>query len=111
MNTGMLRRVCLVACVIVIATCIVGCEGPEGSSEGLTLENYNAIKAGMSYDDVVNIIGRGAGRYDATATPALASWVGQNQSIYVWFGAAGANAKSCNLILPTGETFQEFDRL
>ena len=61
--------------------------GVSSNSEYITMEEYNQIQTGMSYDEVKNIVGS-EGELSSTSTVA-----GYTISIYTWYGNdLGANA-------------------
>lgn len=62
--------------------------GVSDESEYITLDEYNRIENGMTYEDVVNIIGSN-GSQTSTVTSN-----GINITMYSWYGngAAGSNA-------------------
>ena len=70
--------------------------GVSDTSEYITLEEYNQIKSGMTYDEVKEIIGS-----DGTLS-ATSSVGGYTVTIYVWYGngIAGSNA---NITFTNGE--------
>lgn len=57
---------------------------PDGASD-ITMEQFNQIQSGMSYDDVKNITGRDG------ALISQASLMGQESSMYLWSNGVSGN--------------------
>ena len=72
--------------------------GVSSDSEYITLEEYNKIENGMSYEEVVEIIGSNG------VESATSSVEGYTTSIYTWYGngTAGSNA---NVTFTNGKVF------
>lgn len=93
---------CLIAIVVVLAVFVFAIafmlsrqqsiqkqiSGVHDSSEYITLDEYNQIQSGMSYEEVVNIIG------SPGTSSVESSTAGYEIVIYTWYGngVAGSNA-------------------
>lgn len=141
MKTFALRQALFAVCCLFGAVMTVtnsGCEGSGDSDSGgsggqLTKQMYDAIRGGMNYGDVVNIIGRDADLhqdgYDPSADGSIPTMPHVNASMYNWvdvskppigggigvqFDAAGrATAKTClHVWTSDGQIYtQEYARL
>ncbi|TDX48314.1 DUF3862 domain-containing protein [Orenia marismortui] len=67
--------------VLILSLALVGC----GATSKYTLEQFNQIKNGMSYDKVVEIVGDGGELSSET------EMMGTKTSIYTWQNTSGSN--------------------
>ena len=75
------RKILLIlSFIIALLLFINGC-----SSTRVTKANYNKIENGMSFDEVVDILGED---YEISSS---AGYGGYNSSCYIWTGFSGAN--------------------
>lgn len=98
-NLAILPVLILLFLVIVITVVAVSSEGDstaDSNPETITMEEFEKIEPGMTYDEVVAIVG-GEGELSTTAT------VGDiTTSIYIWEGS-GSLGSNANVTFINGE--------
>lgn len=88
MKKGILIFLCIFIVIGIVTTVILNSSNENLHTEYITLEEFNKIQTGMTYDEVVNIIG-------SNGTLSSESEVtGYHTQIFTWqgYGVPGANA-------------------
>jgi len=74
-----------VIAVLLIASLLIGCNGNSGgaSSGGITLEQFNSIESGMSYDEVAGILGSSGELAHEAGVTRVYHWTNSSSSALV----------------------------
>lgn len=74
--------------LITLSLALFGC----GISRNITIEKYNKISTGMSYQEVVSVMGEPGKEMASTSTPAVPGIMPSiSHSIYGWQNSDGSN--------------------
>ena len=93
------RVVLVIACVCCTMLGNMGCESSgdrEKTDISVTMDQYNAIRNGMTYSEVVDLLGfEGVARNSGNLPePELYTWIANNGSIVVYFKDGRVASKS-----------------
>ncbi|MBQ8291877.1 MAG: DUF3862 domain-containing protein [Clostridia bacterium] len=87
------RKLFILSCLMMVVLFLSGCGGAR-----VTKTNYDKIYNGMSFNEVVQILG------DDYEVSSSAGFGGYNSSCYIWEGFGGANI---TIIFLNGEVFSK----
>ncbi len=84
------KKLILVICFMILSLFLAGCDG--ASPKKITMEKFNKIQDGMSYQQVSEIVGDPGKLGASTTMPAVPGVMGAIESkIYMWQNPDGSN--------------------
>ena len=88
MKTIAKRLILVIACACGVMLASTGCESSSdrGTTDiNVTMDQYNAIRNGMTYDEVVDLLGFDGVERNNNGVDAMYSWIASTGNIVVYF--------------------------